>query len=166
MSPTLHNFTLRRRCRNREPAISGARAIGPNERRVGKKDGKLKNENAVKMFAALIAGSIGDDGGRPCLRADNKAPDPAKFQQRIEKRVDRALTGTDVTDAQKAKVAEILEDGLHRHEAALSQKSMQNRKAMQDAMQAPTIEPRAGSRRSAPNRSRCRTLVPSASPRL
>jgi len=90
------------------------------------------------MLAALIAGSIAMTAGGLAY-ADNKAPDPAKFQQHIQKRVDKALTGTDVTDAQKAKVADILKTAFADMKP-LFEKSMQNRKAMRDAMQAPTID--------------------------
>ena len=90
------------------------------------------------MLAALIAGSIAMTAGGLAY-ADNKAPDPAKFQQHIQKRVDKALTGTDVTDAQKAKVADILKAAFT-DMRPLFEKSMQNRKAMQAAMEAPTID--------------------------
>ena len=98
----------------------------------------MKNTKMRSMFAALIAGSIAMTAGGLAY-ADNKAPDPARFQQHIQKRVDRALTGTDVSDAQKAKVAEILKTAFTDMKP-LFEKSMQNRKAMQDAMQAPTID--------------------------
>jgi len=88
------------------------------------------------MLAALLAGSIAMTAGG---LAYAKASDPVKFQQHIQKRVDKALTGTDVTDAQKTKVADILKTAFTDMKP-LFEKSMQNRKAMQDAMQAPTID--------------------------
>lgn len=98
----------------------------------------MKNSKMRSMFAALIAGSIAMTAGGLAY-ADNKAPDPAKFQQHIEKRVDKALTGTDATDAQKQKVADILKTAFADMKP-LFEKSMQNRKAMQAAMEAPTID--------------------------
>jgi Spy/CpxP family protein refolding chaperone len=90
------------------------------------------------MLAALIAGSIAMTAGGLAY-ADNKAPDPARFQEHIQKRVDKALTGTDVTDAQKTKVADILKAAFTDMKP-LFEKGMQNRKAMEAAMQAPTID--------------------------
>ena len=61
------------------------------------------------MMAALLAGSLAATaGGFAYAKTDGKAFDPAKFQQRIEKRVDKALTGTDATADQKKQVADIL----------------------------------------------------------
>ena len=111
----------------------------------------MENSKMRSMFAALIAGSIAMTAGGLAY-ADNKAPDPAKFQQRIEKRVDKALTGTDATDDQKKKVAEILKTAFNDMKPLLRTKRVENRKAMQDAMQAPTIDRGARSSRSAPSR--------------
>ncbi len=88
------------------------------------------------MLAALLAGSIAMTAGG---LAYAKASDPVKFQQHIQKRVDKALTGTDVTDAQKTKVADILKTAFTDMKP-LFEKSMQNRKAMRAAMEAPTID--------------------------
>lgn len=93
------------------------------------------------MMMALLAGSLAATaGGTAFARGDDgKAFDPARFQQRIEKRVDKALNGTDATAEQKKKVADILgqafKDGRGQHEARMA-----NRKAMQEALQAPTID--------------------------
>ena len=62
------------------------------------------------MMAALLAGSlVATAGGLAYARTDGSfAFDPAQMQQRLEKRVDRALTGTDATAEQKKKIADIL----------------------------------------------------------
>ena len=93
------------------------------------------------MMMALVAGSLAATaGGMAYAKTDGKAFDPAQFQQRLEKRVDRALSGTDATADQKKQVADILGQTfkdmkpLHEQRAA-------NRKAMEEALQAPTIDP-------------------------
>ena len=93
------------------------------------------------MMMALLAGSLAATaGGVAYAKTDGKAFDPAQFQQRIEKRVDRALTGTDATAEQKKKVADILGTSF-KDMRPLHDQRVQNRKAMQDALQAPTIDP-------------------------
>ena len=94
------------------------------------------------MMMALLAGSLAATaGGTAFARSDDgKAFDPARFQQRIEKRVDKALTGTDATAEQKKKVADIL-GASFKDVRALHDQRMANRKAMQEALQAPTIDP-------------------------
>ena len=93
------------------------------------------------MMMALLAGSLAATvGGVAYAKTDGKAFDPAQFQQRIEKRVDRALTGTDATAEQKKKVADILGTSF-KDMRPLHEQRMQNRKAMQEALQAPTIDP-------------------------
>ena len=93
------------------------------------------------MMAALLAGSIAATaGGFAYAKTDGQAFDPAKFQQRIEKRVDKALTGTDATADQKKKVTEILQTTF-KDMKPLHDKRVGNRKAMEAAMQAPTIDP-------------------------
>jgi Spy/CpxP family protein refolding chaperone len=92
------------------------------------------------MMMALLAGSLAATaGGVAYARTDGKAFDPAQFQQRIEKRVDKALNGTDATAEQKKKVADILgqtfKDMRPMHEQRVA-----NRKAMAEALQAPTID--------------------------
>jgi len=57
------------------------------------------------VIATLLAGSLAlGAGGVAFARTDGAAVDPAKFQQRIEKRVDKALSGTTATAEQKTKV--------------------------------------------------------------
>ena len=101
----------------------------------------MANLMAVKtMFAALLAGSIAATaGGVAFAKADGQAVDPAKFQQRIEKRVDKALGSTDATADQKKKVTEILQTAFKDMKGFHGQR-VENRKAMEAAMQAPTID--------------------------
>ncbi len=92
------------------------------------------------MIAALFAGSVVlTAGGLAYAKNDGKTFDPAQFGQRIEKRVDRALTGTDATAEQKKKIADILQSAFN-DTKVLRDKRIENRKAMADAMQAPTID--------------------------
>ena len=94
------------------------------------------------MMAALLAGSLAATaGGLAYAKTDGGlAFDPAQMQQRLEKRVDRALTGTDATAEQKKKVADIL-GATFKDMKPLHDKRVENRKAMADAMQATTIDP-------------------------
>ena len=93
------------------------------------------------MMAALLAGSLAATaGGMAYAKTDGKAFDPAKFQQRIEKRVDKALSGTDATADQKKQVADILRPAF-KDMKPLHDQRVQNRKAMEEALQAPTIDP-------------------------
>jgi Spy/CpxP family protein refolding chaperone len=93
------------------------------------------------MMAALLAGSLAmTAGGTAFARADGAAFDPAKFQQRIEKRVDKALDGTTATADQKKKVTEILQAAFGDMKGT-REKRAEVRKALQDAMSAPTIDP-------------------------
>jgi Spy/CpxP family protein refolding chaperone len=92
------------------------------------------------MMAALLAGSIAATaGGLAYAKSDGQAFDPAKAQQRIEKRVDKALTGTDATADQKKKVSDILQAAF-KDMRSLRDKRIENRKAMEAALQAPTID--------------------------
>lgn len=92
------------------------------------------------MIAALLAGSVAlTAGGLAYAENGGKTFDPAKFTQRIEKRVDRALSGTDATAEQKKKIADILQ-GAFNDTKGLRDKRIENRKAMAAAMQAPTID--------------------------
>ena len=94
------------------------------------------------MMMALLAGSlaVGAGSGAAFARGDDgKSFDPARFQQRIEKRVDRALSGTDATAEQKKKVSEIVGQAF-KDQRGLHEQRMANRKAMQEALQAPTID--------------------------
>ncbi|WP_296336028.1 periplasmic heavy metal sensor [Reyranella sp.] len=91
-------------------------------------------------MVALVAGSLAmTAGGTAFARADGAGMDPAKFQQRIEKRVDKALDGTTATADQKKKITEILQaafgdmKGMHTQRAEV-------RKALTEAMSAPTID--------------------------
>jgi len=96
--------------------------------------------NMKTMIAALLAGSVAlTAGGLAYAKNDGKTFDPAQFGQRIEKRVDRALTGTDATAEQKKKIADILQSAFN-DTKVLRDKRIENRKAMADAMQAPTID--------------------------
>jgi Spy/CpxP family protein refolding chaperone len=94
------------------------------------------------MMMALLAGSLAATaGGTAFARADGaKGFDPAKFQQGIEKRVDKALTGTDATAEQTKKVADIVGQAF---KDLRGQRDLRdaNRKAMEEALQASTIDP-------------------------
>ena len=99
-----------------------------------------RRKSLTTMMAALLAGSIAATaGGVAFAKSDGQAFDPAKFQQRIEKRVDKALTGTDATADQKKKVTEILQAAFKDMKGFHGQR-VENRKAMEAAMQAPTID--------------------------
>jgi Spy/CpxP family protein refolding chaperone len=90
------------------------------------------------MLAALLAGSLAVTAG--AAFADNtKTFDPAKFNEHVEKRVDKALTGTDATADQKKKVSTIIEQAFTDMKP-LHDKRVENRKAMAEAMQAPSID--------------------------
>jgi Spy/CpxP family protein refolding chaperone len=92
------------------------------------------------MMMALLAGSLAAiAGGTAFARGDGHAFDPAKFQQRIEKRVDKALNGTDATAEQKKKVAEIVGQAF-KDLRGMHDKRVENRKAMTEALQAPTLD--------------------------
>ena len=100
-----------------------------------------RRKSLTTMLAALLAGSlVATAGGFAYAKTDGQAFDPAKFQQRIEKRVDKALTGTDASQDQKKKVTEILQTAF-KDMKPLQDKRVENRKAMQEALQAPTIDP-------------------------
>ena len=93
------------------------------------------------MMMALVAGSLAATaGGMAYAKTDGKAFDPAQFQQRLEKRVDKALSGTDATADQKKQVADILGQTF-KDMKPLHDQRVQNRKAMEEALQAPTIDP-------------------------
>jgi Spy/CpxP family protein refolding chaperone len=92
------------------------------------------------MMMALLAGSLAaTTGGAAYARADGKAFDPARFQEHLAKRVDKALDGTDATVDQKKQVADILGQTF-KDMRAMHEQRTQNRKAMQEALQAPTID--------------------------
>jgi Spy/CpxP family protein refolding chaperone len=93
------------------------------------------------MMAALLAGSLAmTAGGLAYAKVDGQAFDPAKFQEHVAKRVDKALNGTDATADQKKQVADILTSSF-KDMKPLHDKRVENRKAMQEALQAPTIDP-------------------------
>ena len=99
-----------------------------------------RRNSLTTIMAALLAGSIAATaGGIAYAKTDGKAFDPAQFQQRIEKRVDRALSSTDATADQKKKVTEILQTAF-KDMKPLHDKRVENRKAMVAAMEAPTID--------------------------
>jgi Spy/CpxP family protein refolding chaperone len=96
--------------------------------------------NLRTVMAALLAGSLAiGAGGMALAENKGKTPDPAQFTQRREKRVDRALTGTDANAEQKKQIASILQSALNDMKP-LRDKRVENRKAMTEAMQAPTID--------------------------
>ena len=99
-----------------------------------------RRKSLTTMIAALLLGSIAVTAGGPAFaNNDGKALDPAKAQQRIEKRVDKALSGTDATADQKKKVGDILQAAFNDLKGFRSQR-VENRKAMEAAMQATTID--------------------------
>jgi len=101
----------------------------------------MANLSMKTMMAALLAGSLAATvGGVAYAKTDGAAFDPAKFQQRIEQRVDKALNGTDATTDQKKQIADILSSSFKDMKPLHDQRA-ENRKAMQDALAAPTIDP-------------------------
>jgi Spy/CpxP family protein refolding chaperone len=99
----------------------------------------MANLSMKTMIAALLAGSIAATAGGVAYAKTDGPVDPAKFQQRIEKRVDKALGSTDATADQKKKVTDILTTAFKDMKGFQSQR-VENRKAMEAAMQAPTID--------------------------
>ena len=92
------------------------------------------------MMAALLAGSLAvGAGGLAYARTDGQPLDPAKVQQRVDKRVDRALGKTDANAEQKKKVSDILQAAF-KDLRPLRDKRVENRKAMEAALQAPSID--------------------------
>lgn len=92
------------------------------------------------MMAALLAGSIAASASGVALaRTDGASFDPARIQQHLEKRVDRALSGTDATAEQKSKVTAIMQSAFADMKP-LRAKRAENRKAMTDVLQAPSID--------------------------
>ena len=98
-----------------------------------------RRKSLTTMMAALVAGSIAATAGGAAYAKTDGPIDPAKFQQRIEKRVDKALGSTDATADQKKKVTEILQTAFKDMKGFHNQR-VENRKAMEAAMQAPTID--------------------------
>ncbi len=90
------------------------------------------------MIAAVLVGSLAFAG--PALaRMDEQMFDPAKGAQRIEKRVDRALSSTDATAEQKKQISTILQSAFA-DLRPLREKGIESRKAMVDVLQAPAID--------------------------
>jgi Spy/CpxP family protein refolding chaperone len=98
-----------------------------------------RRKSLTTMMAALLAGSIAATAGGAAYAKTDGPIDPARFQQRIEKRVDKALGSTDATADQKKKVTEILQTAFKDMKGFHSQR-VESRKAMEAAMQAPTID--------------------------
>lgn len=94
------------------------------------------------LMAALLAGTLAATAaGSFAWAAPSRAPlDPAQLQQRLEKRVDRALEGTGATADQKKQIAQILGSSF-RDTRPLRDKRVEDRKAMQAALQAPALDP-------------------------
>ena len=99
----------------------------------------MVNLGMKTILAALLAGSLAATAGGVAYADNVKTFDPAKFNAHVEKRVDKALTGTDATAEQKKKVSSILEQAFTDMKP-LREKRAENRKAMVAAMQAPTID--------------------------
>src|SRR5471032_3039908 len=99
----------------------------------------MANLGMKTMLAALLAGSLEFTAGGAAFADNVKTFDPAKFNQHIEKRVDRDLTGTDATADQKKKVSTIIEQAFTDMKP-LHDKRVENRKAMAEVMQTPTID--------------------------
>ena len=94
----------------------------PKETEMTNTENKLngsRRKSLTTMMAALLAGSlVATAGSFAYAKTDGQAFDPAKFQQRIETRVDKALTGTDATADQKKQVGGHPGRRLQGHEAA------------------------------------------------
>lgn len=101
----------------------------------------MTNLSMKTMMAALLAGSLAmTAGGFAYAKPNGGSFDPARFEQRMEKRVDRALSGTDATADQKKQIADILSSSF-KDAKPLRDQRLENRKAMQEALQAPTLDP-------------------------
>lgn len=99
----------------------------------------MANLGMKTILATLLAGSLALGAGGAAYADNGRTFDPAKFNEHIEKRVDRALNGTDATADQKKKVSGILEQAFKDMKPLHDQRA-ENRKAMAEAMQAPTID--------------------------
>ena len=101
----------------------------------------MTNLSIKTVMAALLAGSLAATAGMPAFaRADGGSVDPAKFQQGVEKRVDKALNGTDATQDQKKQITGILQAAFADLKPQHAQRA-ENRAAMRAALEAPTIDP-------------------------
>jgi Spy/CpxP family protein refolding chaperone len=102
---------------------------------------KMATLSMKTMMMTLLAGSLAlGAGGVAYAKPDGHGFDPARFQQRIEKRVDKALNGTDATADQKKQIADIL-GATFKDMKPLRDQQVENRKAMEAALQAPTLDP-------------------------
>jgi Spy/CpxP family protein refolding chaperone len=91
-------------------------------------------------FAALLAGSLAlGAAGTAFARADGAGFDPTRVQERVEKRVDSALSKTDATAEQKKKVTDIVQSAMKDMKPFRDQR-VENRKALEAAMAAPTLD--------------------------
>ena len=111
-----------------------------------------RRKSLSTMMAALLAGSLAATaGGVAYAKTDGQAFDPAKFQQRIEKRVDKALTGTDATADQKKKVDGDPPGRLQGHEGRCTTSASRTaRRWKRRCRPRPSTRPRSS--RSAPSR--------------
>jgi len=101
----------------------------------------MTNLSLKTVMAALLAGSLAATAGMPAFaRADGGSVDPAKFQQGIEKRVEKALNGTDASQDQKKQIVGILKAAFADMKPLHAQRT-ENRAAMRAALEAPTIDP-------------------------
>jgi Spy/CpxP family protein refolding chaperone len=101
----------------------------------------MANLSIKTAMAALLAGSLAvTAGGLAYAKTDGRTSDPAKIQQHIEKRVDRMLTKINATAEQKKAITDILQAAF-KDTRSLKDKRIENRKAMEAALQQPTIDP-------------------------
>jgi Spy/CpxP family protein refolding chaperone len=97
-------------------------------------------KNGLKALTiAILAGGIAATTGGLAFAQPGKSFDAAQLQERMEKRVERALKGTDASTDQKKQIANILASSFN-DMRPLRDQSQADRKAMQDALQAPTID--------------------------
>ena len=83
-----------------------------------------RRRSLAAIMAALLAGSIAATAGGAAFAKTDGPVDPAKFQQRIEKRVDKALGSTDATTEQKKKVTEILQAAKSRVQSTATENTV------------------------------------------
>ena len=101
----------------------------------------MANLSIKTILTTLMAGAIAVIAVSGSAYADNAGRpfDPALAKQRLDKRVDHALAGTDATADQKKQVADILAAGF-KDMRPLRDQRVEDRKAMQAALQAPSID--------------------------
>ncbi len=98
-----------------------------------------KNSLKALTIAVLAGGIAAMTSGLAYAQTGSRSFDPAQLQQRLEKRVDRALKGTDASADQKRQIADILATSFN-DLRPLRDQGLADRKAMQSALQAPTID--------------------------